>query len=64
MGALPEYGQTEGPEDERPLQAEALPWSHVVLAHDDEQQIDKNYEERANPGDRKKRGKNSQVGTA
>lgn len=55
--ALPEYGQTEGPEDERPLQAEALPWSHVVLAHDDEQQIDKNYEERGNPGDRKKRGR-------
>lgn len=53
--ALPEYGQAEGPEDERPLQAEALPWSHVVLAHEDEQQIDENYEERGNPGDRRKR---------
>lgn len=41
---LPEYCQEEGPEDERSLQAEALPRSHVGLANDDERQIDEHYE--------------------
>lgn len=41
---LPEYCQEEGPEDERPLQAEALPRSHVALADNDEQQIDQHDE--------------------
>lgn len=59
---LPEYCQAEGPEDERPLQAEALPRFHVVLTENDEQQIDKNYEKRAYPGGQKADG--FTVGTA
>lgn len=40
---LPEDREAEGPQDERPLQAEALPRLHVVLPHKDEQQVDQSY---------------------
>lgn len=42
---LPEDCKAEGPKDQRPLQAEALPRLHVVLPHKDEQQVDQSYGE-------------------
>lgn len=42
---LPEDCKAKGPNDERSLQVEALPCLHVVLPHDDEQQVDQSYGE-------------------